>query len=176
MKIDISKIAHEPLRFDESLLVDAERLDSEQVAGPITVHLVGEIRPHESVFSVAGRCSAEGPLSCSRCLEPVPWNVTEDFSVEYRMPASAPLEADAGLEDEDLDVAFLRNEELDLTDLAAEQVLLAMPMRIVCESNCAGLCPRCGANLNNDGECGCEPEIDPRWGALADLAGGTRES
>lgn len=176
VKIDISKLAHEPLRFDETLIVDAERLDSEQVAGPMTVHLAGELRPHEGVISIAGRCSAEGPLACSRCLEPVPWTVDEDFSVEYRMPASAPFDAEAALEEEDLDVAFLRAEELDLGDLAAEQVLLAMPMRIVCQENCAGLCPRCGANLNNDGECGCEPEIDPRWGALADLAGGTRES
>ena len=176
VKIDISKLAHEPLRFDEKLLVDAERLDSEQVAGPMKVHLEGEVRPHEGVFSITGRCSADGPLACSRCLEPVPWKVDEEFSVEYRMPASAPVDAEAVLEDADLDVAFLRGEELDLSDLAAEQVLLAMPMRIVCQEDCAGLCPRCGANLNNDGECGCEPEIDPRWGALADLAGGTRES
>jgi uncharacterized protein len=177
VKIDISKIAHEPLGFDEVILIDAERLDSEQVADSITVHLEGEVRPVEDVFSVAGRCSAEGPLACSRCLEPVPWKVAEDFSVEYRMPSAAPVDAEAGLEEEDLDVAFLENDELDLAELAAEQILLAMPMRIVCQSSCAGLCPRCGANLNNDGECGCEPEVDPRWGALADLAGGgTRES
>jgi uncharacterized protein len=176
VKIDVSKLAHEPLRFDEKLLVDAERLDSEQVTGPITVHLEGEVRPHDGAFSASGRCSAEGPLSCSRCLEPVPWSVEEDFSVEYRMPAAAPLDAEAGLEEGELDVAFMRGEKLDLTELAAEQVLLAMPMRIVCQASCAGLCTRCGANLNNDGECGCEPEIDPRWGTLADLAGGTRES
>jgi uncharacterized protein len=176
VKIDISKIAHEPLRFDEELLVDAERLDSEQVAGPITVHLQGEMRPHGDVFSIAGRCTATGPLSCSRCLEAVPWSVQEDFSLEYRMPASAPLDAEASLEEEDLDVVFLQGEELDLTELAAEQVLLGLPMRIVCQSSCAGLCPRCGGNLNNDGECGCEPEVDPRWGALADLAGSNRES
>jgi uncharacterized protein len=176
VKIDISKLAHEPLRFDEELLVDAERLDSEQVAGPIVVHLEGEVRPHGDVFSIIGRCSAEGKLSCSRCLEPVAWSVGEDFSIEYRVPAAAPLDAEAGLEDEDLDVVFLQGEELDLAELAAEQVLLAMPMRIVCQPNCAGLCSRCGANLNNDGECACEPEVDPRWEALADLAGGTSES
>jgi uncharacterized protein len=176
VKIDISKLAHEPLRFDEEVLVDAERLDSEQVAGPITAHLVGEVRPHGDIFSITGRCLADGTLACSRCLEPVAWSVREDFSVEYRRPAAMPLDAEAGLEEEDLDVAFLQGDELDLTELAAEQVVLAMPMRIVCQSSCAGLCARCGANLNNDGECACEPEIDPRWGALADLAGSTSES
>jgi len=106
----------------------------------------------------------------------VPWSVAEDFSVKYHMPESAPLEAETGLDREDLDISFLLGEELDLKELAAEQTLLAMPMRILCRPNCAGLCPRCGANLNQVDDCGCKPEIDPRWEALADLAGGARES
>jgi len=176
VKIDISKIEHEPIRFDEEILLEAEWLSPDQAAGPITVRLEGEVRPREGVFSVAGRCTAQGALLCSRCLEPVPWSVAEDFSVEYQIPESAPLEAEIGLEREDLDVSFLLGEELDLKELAAEQTLLAMPMRILCQPNCAGLCPRCGANLNHVDDCGCKPETDPRWGALADLAGGARES
>ena len=176
MKIDISKLEHEPLRFDEELLVEAERLGPDQVPGQITVRLVGEVGPHDDVFSIAGHFVAEGQLSCSRCLEPVPWSVAEDFSFEYHLPESAPLDAEAGLDEGDLDVSFLRDQELDLIELAAEQVLLTMPMRILCQSSCAGLCPRCGANLNQVEDCGCKPEVDPRWGALADLAGGARES
>ena len=176
MKIDIGKLEHEPLRFDEELLVDAERLGPDQVAGQISVHLTGEVRPHEDIFSIAGRCAAKGSLSCSRCLEPVSWSVSEDFSFEYHLPESAPLDPEAGLDEGDLNVSFLQGQELDLTELAAEQVLLAMPMRILCQSSCAGLCPRCGTNLNRVDDCGCKPEVDPRWGALADLAGGARES
>jgi uncharacterized protein len=176
VKIDISKIEREPLQFDEEFVVEADRLDPTLVAGKTSVRIAGEVRPHGDFFSIAGRCSASGPLACSRCLEPVPWNIDEGFSVEYRSPASAPLDAEAELAADDLDVAFLQGQELDLIELAAEQVLLAMPMRIVCDTNCAGLCERCGANLNKVGDCGCEPEIDPRWGALADLVGGTRES
>ena len=176
MKIDISKIEHEPIRFDEEIFLEAESLSPDQAAGPITVRLEGEVRPLEGVFSVAGRCTAQGALVCSRCLEPVPWSVAEDFSVKYHMPESAPLEAETGLDREDLDISFLLGEELDLKELAAEQTLLAMPMRILCRPNCAGLCPRCGANLNQVDDCGCKPEIDPRWEALADLAGGARES
>jgi uncharacterized protein len=176
VKIDISKIVQEPLPFDEEMRVDADRLGSDLVAGPISVHLTGEVRPHGDVFSISGRCTAEGPLTCSRCLEPVPWDIAEDYSFEYRTPASAPLEAESALDEEELDVAFLQGEELDLKELAAEQVLLAMPMRILCAEDCAGLCSRCGANLNQIDDCGCKPEVDPRWGALADLAGDARES
>lgn len=176
MKIDISKLEHEPLRFDKKFLVEAERLGPDQVAGQVTVRLAGEVRPYEDAFSIAGSCVAEGPLLCSRCLETVPWSVTEDFSLEYHLPESAPLDPEAGLDEGDLDVSFLQGQELDLTELAAEQVLLAMPMRILCQPSCAGLCPRCGTNLNQVDDCGCKPEVDPRWEALADLAGGARES
>jgi len=176
VKIDISKLEHEPLSFDEELCVEADRLDTDQVAGPIAVHLSGEVRPHGEVYSISGRCSADGSLVCSRCLEPVTWSVEENFSFEYRLSTAAPLDDEAALDEADLEVAFLQGEELDLAELAAEQVLLAMPMRILCETSCAGLCPRCGANLNMVDDCGCRPEVDPRWQALADLAGSTRES
>jgi uncharacterized protein len=176
VKIDISKLEHEPLRFDDQFQLEREQLSPDQVVGPITVHLRGEVRPSGDFYSITGVCSAEGPLPCSRCLEPVPWKIEEEFSFECRQSASAPLDAETVLEDRDLDVAFVQGEELDLTELAAEQVLLAMPMRILCNTDCAGLCASCGANLNTVDDCGCTPEVDPRWQALADLAGSSRES
>ncbi len=69
----------------------------------------------------------------------------------------------------EMDVIFLDGDQLDLTDLAAEQVMLSMPMRSLCRSDCAGLCPKCGANRNLDSGCSCEPETDPRWDALRAL-------
>lgn len=176
MKIDISKLENEPLQFDHEVSVEAERLGTDQVAGPIAVRLTGEVRPRGGLYAITGRCTVDGPLACSRCLEPVSWTLEEDFSFEYRIPSSAPLDAEVALEEDELDVAFLRGEELDLEELAAEQVLLAMPMRILCHPDCAGLCPRCGANLNEVDDCGCKPDIDPRWAALADLADDARES
>ena len=66
----------------------------------------------------------------------------------------------------------MTDEVLDLSDMAAEQVLLALPMRVVCAEECAGLCPQCGGNRNLEGACRCEPETDPRWAALRDIVGG----
>ena len=70
-----------------------------------------------------------------------------------------------------LDIVFIEDMSYDLKDLAAEQVLLTLPMRVVCSEDCAGLCPNCGGNRNIDGACSCEPEIDPRWEALRGLEG-----
>ncbi len=175
MKIDLFKLEG-PLRFDETVAVGPDRIDSELVTAPLSVRLKGEVHPHDESFTIVGSSSSEGSLACARCLEVVPWQESEDFTVRYRRPSSGSLEDEIGLEEDDLDVAFFNEGELDLGELAAEQAILALPMRCLCDPNCAGLCARCGANLNRAGACACEPEVDPRWGALADLAGDRRES
>lgn len=66
-------------------------------------------------------------------------------------------------------------EELDVSNDFREEVLLALPVNLLCSDDCAGLCPLCGAD-RNEVECGCEPpEIavpepeDNPWAALDDL-------
>jgi uncharacterized protein len=50
-----------------------------------------------------------------------------------------------------------------------EQVLLALPLKIVCRDDCKGLCPQCGKNLN-EGPCACVVQVeDPRWAALKEI-------
>jgi uncharacterized protein len=176
VKIDLSRVEHEPQAFDEVLTLPPERLDSEQVAAPIAVHIEGEVRPSTDSFMVSGKWVADGRLSCTRCLKPVPWTVDETFSVEYRLQPEGALEGEIALGEQDLEVAYLDGSELDFEELAAEQILLALPMRIVCDDACAGLCPHCGADRNQDGACNCQPEVDPRWSALADLSDGTLKS
>lgn len=176
MKIDISRLEQESLAFDELLTVGPERLDAEVVTTPVRVHLEGEVRPEGDAVTVFGRFHAEAKLACSRCLEEALWTVDEGFSVDYRRPASAPIDDEIGLDEDDLDVVFLEGEEIDLLELAAEQVLLTLPMRILCDENCAGLCPTCGANRNRSPACDCPPELDPRWKALEGLAGSGTDS
>lgn len=171
MKIDLSQIENEPLHVDERLTLEPERLDQDEVTAPVEVHLQAVIRALGPGYSVHGSFEANGSLACVRCLEPVPWQVREEFSLEYRRREAHPEESEIALDDDELEVGFLTNEELDLSEMAAEQVLLALPMRVVCEENCAGLCPRCGANRNVEGACTCEPEVDPRWAALEDFMG-----
>jgi uncharacterized protein len=171
VKIDLSQIENEPISFDERLALEPERLDQDEVTAPVAVRLVGTVRRVGAGFCVDGWFEAAGALACVRCLEPVPWQVREEYSLEYRRRDAHPDEVEVGLEDDELDVAFLTDDVLDLSDVAAEQVLLALPMRVVCDEECAGLCPQCGANRNLEGGCRCEPEVDPRWAALRDIIG-----
>jgi uncharacterized protein len=170
VKLDLSLLDTEPISFDEKLTLLPDRLDQDQVAGDVEVRIVGTARSVPGGYVLEGSIAASGPLSCARCLDPVPWRLEDGFAVEFRA-AHDPGEGEFPIADDELDVAFLAGHEVELDDLAAEQVILALPMRIVCDEACAGLCPRCAANRNREGACRCEPEPDQRWQALRDLAG-----
>lgn len=71
-------------------------------------------------------------------------------------------------ESEDSDIVLVTGGMVDLEELAREAFILDMDTRTLCSEDCKGLCPRCGANLN-DGPCGCKREVDPRLAALAAL-------
>jgi len=130
--------------------------------------LVEERRGHGQALEdirVVGDFSTQLELRCARCLEPVLRDVAGDFDLIYR-----PLGADAGTEERSVrgaeaDIAYYQGEGLLLEDLLREQVLLAVPLKAVCNDACKGLCPRCGKNLNFEA-CACQPVQDQRWGAL----------
>jgi uncharacterized protein len=59
-------------------------------------------------------------------------------------------------------------EDLDLSGMVREELLLVTPAYVVCRDDCRGLCATCGRDLNS-GDCSCDPEPDPRWAALEAL-------
>ena len=104
---------------------------------------------------------------CQRCLAPSSVAIevdARDFQAAGRGDADEP--------DEDLDCEYLAGPmrmELDVTAWARDAVAEALPMAILCREECAGLCARCGADLNA-GQCDCtDDEVDPRWSALGEL-------
>ena len=55
---------------------------------------------------------------------------------------------------DDIGIGYYSEDHLDLSDDSRESLLLELPAKILCSENCRGLCPRCGANLN-EGKCDC---------------------
>lgn len=169
MKVELSTVENEPLSFSHQVALEPSQLDPDQVAETLVVSVEGLVRRQAEGFLLEGSMSCAGALLCCRCLESVPWQMEEPFSVQLRPAAQRPDEEDVELEEDDLEVVFYEDEVLDLDELAAEQVLLALPMKTVCSTDCAGLCPRCRGNRNRAGECRCEPDVDSRWAALRDV-------
>jgi uncharacterized protein len=114
-----------------------------------------------------GSVNATVQIECDRCLTPVIVPIDQSFDLLYIPPLSAQEEKELG--DKDLSTAFYHNQTIDCDDLVREQIELTLPMARLCADVCRGLCPDCGANLN-EGECACSDErIDPRWGALKEF-------
>jgi uncharacterized protein len=113
---------------------------------------------------VAGEVHAPWRGECRRCLRPVEGMLDAEVRELYRPHPD-------GDADEDEDTYPLGTHHLDLRPLARDAVLLDLPLAPLCRPDCAGLCPTCGADLN-DGPCSCPaPATDPRWAALDGLRG-----
>jgi uncharacterized protein len=99
----------------------------------------------------------EGP--CMRCLKPARPTV-EVESREVDRPGGG----------EELDSPYVGQETLDLAAWARDAFVLSLPAKVLCREDCAGLCPLCAADLNEEGpEHHHESAPDPRWAKLGDL-------
>ncbi|WP_152362405.1 YceD family protein [Microlunatus speluncae] len=99
---------------------------------------------------------------CVLCLGDVSRELTVDLQELYVYPGSEAEEDEA---------SRLQNDLVDLEPILRDQVVLDLPFRPLCRDDCEGLCATCGANLNDNPDHGHDAPVDPRWAALADLAG-----
>ena len=100
---------------------------------------------------VTGTVEGEAKTSCARCVDEFSFPVTGE--VEGYFLIGADREAPEDMDDDEFDVLPDDN----VIDL--EPLLLEFPLVPLCDEECKGLCPTCGANLN-DGPCGCAPAED----------------
>lgn len=113
-------------------------------------------------YTLSGRMTAALTLSCSRCLAPVRLAVNEPVYETFRRPGDSGDCAEG-------DQFVFEGEVLDISPALEMNLLLHIPMNAQCGEDCRGLCPVCGANLN-EGECGCDrTPKDHRMDALRDL-------
>ena len=161
MRLDLRSIIHVPgasLPFQFEL--DLSGLDfygEKPFAHPVRVS--GTVRNMADALLLEGTAETMLELACDRCLKP--------FSQALTLPVSTLLAEE--LEDEENDeIVLLENGEADLDEIFTTALVLSMDVKHLCSEDCKGLCPTCGADLN-DGPCGCKPEPDPRFAALAQL-------
>lgn len=106
---------------------------------------------------------------CDRCLEPFDVEIRQPFDM-YLIPAKnvAPGREEE-IKTEGLDENYYRDPRISLVDIVNEQIILNLPVKILCQAECQGLCPGCGGNLNR-GDCHCQvKEGDPRWMLLREM-------
>ncbi len=134
-------------------------------------HLSGRLSRVERTVELRGELHADLCGPCSRCLEDVPCAVQVPLQLTFVPASEAPKPADDGeLQEADLGVIPYVGREVDLQPVLHDELLLQLPMKVLCRSDCAGLCAECGAN-RNDVACGCADEAasDPRLRPLRQL-------
>ncbi len=151
IRFSVARLEKEPIELvgsEPAEFLEIESSDLLTVCAPVSYDLV--------VKSVSGGALVEGKVAtrlsglCGRCLEPVEEEVSAD---------NICLFLEIGDE-----------EEMDISEDIRSEMLLALPMTLLCSDDCRGLCPVCGANRNRT-VCGCEPPAagPSCWDALDDL-------
>lgn len=144
-KAPVTLRGEEPPEFLELAEDDIFTADS-QVNYELTAQLVS------GGMLVTGSVSTSVSGTCGRCLRPAQCEVAAD-----------------GIE---LFVETGNAEEIDISSDIRAELLLELPMNMVCSEDCQGICSGCGADLNSE-KCRCREaekvQTDFRWSALDDL-------
>ena len=147
--------------------------------GPVSVSL--DLAKADEMIAVTGVLEGTAVRQCVRCLkeydDALAFSVHAAFAREGKeskvgvrqpktgdprrgRPGAVKTELDLEPEDEGDDRYFYQGDHIELAPMLREHIILASPMQPLCRENCAGLCPRCGKDLN-EGPCQCPAEAPP---------------
>ena len=121
----------------------------------------GMVRNTAGVLVMTGAITTCIHGTCDRCASP--------FDRDINIPINVVLVTEmANEENEDEWVFPLEGDSADLDDIVRTVFVLNLDSKLLCKEDCAGICHRCGKNLN-EGPCNCQKELDPRFAALKQL-------
>ena len=168
------------MRYDILRHIQAGRQVRCHLAGPgpegTGLKLVGPLRGEILIIPTGAGAVARGTIEvdyetqCARCLKPLRRTLKIQIDRECSLkqiddPASYHPDEGPDI----TPVPILSGEIVDLSELIREAIVINAPVRELCSEDCKGICPRCGANLN-EGECQCEEDqVDPRLAPLRKL-------
>ena len=142
MVLDLKEIVNadgEMIKFSRTVPMQPISYMSEVYSFADDVSVVGHAKNLSGTVEVYASIKGTLIMPCARCTRDTAYN----FSVPYT-DSFENSQSTAGL-------------EIELEDIITEAVLCDIPMRILCKKDCRGLCPKCGADLN-EGDCGCPSE------------------
>ena len=163
MLLGLSKIIDSPgasVPFSVSVdLSDLRYGVSYPVSEPVVAQ--GVVRNTAGVLLMKGNVATTIHGICDRCAAEFDRSI--DFPIDVVLVTELSNE-----ENEDEWVFPLEGDSADLDDIVRTVFVLNLDSKLLCKDDCKGLCHRCGQNLN-DGPCGCQKELDPRFAALRQL-------
>ncbi len=161
MIIDLKSIPGEGIKTFEFILdrdwwtPEEGNNQIEAIESPINVKI--EIYRVKQKYVLNGVFKGALRVVCDRCLDSYNQEVESEFN-SFLIPAPEDVEkVELELMEDDMEVVFIKGDEIDLHDIIREQLYLSLPIKCLCRSNCLGLCAKCGCNLNEN-TCKCIKE------------------
>ena len=163
MRLGLTDIIHSPgasLSFSECIdLSDLCFGTSYPVSEPVCIDAT--VRNTAGVLVMKGAITTCLHGTCDRC--------AADFARNVEIPVDVVLVEELSNEDNEDEWVFpLEADAADLEEIVRTVFVLNLDSKLLCKPDCKGLCCRCGKNLN-EGPCGCQKELDPRFAALRQL-------
>ncbi len=167
MRLDLREIIEVPggsVPFETEL--DTGRLSFPSVkAYKSSPRAQGRVYNEAGVLHLEGRLTADMVCICDRC--------GAEFDSVKELPLEATIVEEESEEYPELYV--LDGNEIDLDEILSTLFILDMDSKFLCREDCKGLCPKCGADLN-EGDCGCRADPDPRLAVLEQLLDDTDQT
>jgi uncharacterized protein len=173
-RIPLEGAREKPLEFSGETTIPVADLGGEPLVSLSPVRMSGTVTAVDEDYFLEGELTFSGELACARCL--VPYAFSEALPLHLRLrKRTAPARPEKGRAEEgeelemdaaELDVVAFDEPILPFSEIAREQVLMAIPMKPLCREECRGLCPECGKD-RNAADCGCDARrVDPRLEVL----------
>jgi len=169
MRIELDKLEEQGGKFAQVYEAGELPLDDAEVRLVEPAEVRGRVRRHGKEVELQGKLRTKLEAVCGRCLQPVELPISAEFNERFVRAVSWAAEEQHELQPEDLNIAVFDGEAIELDDLVREELLLALPVNVLCREDCKGLCPNCGTDRNlSDCQCGSN-EVDARWQKLKEL-------
>jgi len=123
-------------------------------AAPLQLNATAELLAEE--IRIRGHLATRLETSCDRCLGAVEIPLSCDFDLYYRPMQTIAKEEEIEIPADEMEIGFYSGDGIELADVATEQVILSVPMKVICGPECRGLCPVCRVNRNLT-FCDCAP-------------------
>ncbi|MFH1088529.1 MAG: DUF177 domain-containing protein [Patescibacteria group bacterium] len=143
MKINISHLLTQPESTTETHQISLSNLklsddSTANIVGTITLTVLDDF----ILANINGK--SDITLPCHRCLKPTTLDITLDFSSQFYTQINPEIEGYP-----------IADGQIDLITPITDEIIASLPITVLCQDNCHGLCPICGHNLN-DNPCKCD--------------------
>lgn len=171
MLIDLSEVLSvEERKLNIQADIDMERFESIQGSyafvrkEPVAFSFENK---DKKVFNMDADIHCSLNIPCDRCLE--------DVKIDFDIKVSKEIDLNKSKQDCEDEYPFIEGSSLNVDRFVYNEILVNLPMKVLCSEDCKGICNRCGANLNSQ-TCNCETkELDPRMSKILDVFNNFKE-